>query len=81
MPYKSSALRTVRNSNEIARNPLRPTLKIIRPDGRIVQALELATDDGQILQASEERRGGRLRPAGMRVGVSLMGDACVLVRD
>jgi ABC-type Fe3+/spermidine/putrescine transport system ATPase subunit len=42
---------------------------------------ELATDDGQVLYASEERRGGRLRPVDMRVGVALLGDACVLVRD
>jgi ABC-type Fe3+/spermidine/putrescine transport system ATPase subunit len=42
---------------------------------------ELATDDGRVLHAAEERRGGRLRPPGTRVGVSLMGDACAIVRS
>ena len=56
--------------------------RIVFASNRGASALyELATDDGQTLQASEERRGSRLRPAGMRVGVSLLGDACVLVRD
>jgi len=56
--------------------------RIVFASNRGASALyELATDDGQTLQASEERRSGRLRPAGMRVGVSLMGEACVLVRD
>ncbi len=41
---------------------------------------ELATDDGQVLQAAEERRGGSLRLPGTRVGVSLAGEACCLVR-
>ena len=56
--------------------------RIVFASNRGASALyELATDDGQVLQASEERRGGRLRPAGMRVGVSLLGHACVLVHD
>ena len=42
---------------------------------------ELATDDGQVLQAAEERRGGRLRTPGTVVGVALRGDACTIVRD
>ena len=42
---------------------------------------ELLTDDGQVLQAAEERRGGRLRAPGTRVGVGLRGDACTIVRD
>ncbi|CAN5899027.1 ABC transporter ATP-binding protein [soil metagenome] len=41
---------------------------------------ELATDDGQVLRAAEERRGGALRPLGMRVGVTLAADACSIVR-
>lgn len=41
---------------------------------------ELVTDDGLILQATEERRGGALRAPGTPVGVMLMGEACVIVR-
>jgi ABC-type Fe3+/spermidine/putrescine transport system ATPase subunit len=41
---------------------------------------ELATDDGQLLQAAEERRGGALRAPGTRVGVTLDGASCSIVR-
>jgi ABC-type Fe3+/spermidine/putrescine transport system ATPase subunit len=40
---------------------------------------EVTTDDGQNLQASEDRRGSTLRPLGARVGVRLRGEACCLV--
>jgi ABC-type Fe3+/spermidine/putrescine transport system ATPase subunit len=42
---------------------------------------ELATDDGQVLQAAEERRGGALRTPGTRVGVVLTGNACSIVKS
>jgi ABC-type Fe3+/spermidine/putrescine transport system ATPase subunit len=42
---------------------------------------EVATDDGQILQAAEGRRGQSLRPPGTRVGVALSGEACTIVRE
>jgi ABC-type Fe3+/spermidine/putrescine transport system ATPase subunit len=41
---------------------------------------EIKTDDGLILKASEERRGGSLRDIGSRVGIVLVGSACSLVR-
>jgi len=41
---------------------------------------ELATDDGQVLQAAEERRGGALRAPSTRVGVTLAGASCSIVR-
>jgi ABC-type Fe3+/spermidine/putrescine transport system ATPase subunit len=41
---------------------------------------ELATDDGQVLQAAEERRGGALRAPGTRVSVTLADDTCSIVR-
>ena len=56
--------------------------RIVFASSRGVSALyELETDDGQVLQAVEVRRGGRLRPSGTRVGVALVGDACTIVRD
>ena len=41
---------------------------------------ELATDDGQVLQAAEERRGGALRAPGTRVGITLAGESCSIVK-
>jgi ABC-type Fe3+/spermidine/putrescine transport system ATPase subunit len=41
---------------------------------------EVTTDDSQILQASEDRRGGALRPVGARVGVRLRQESCCLVK-
>jgi ABC-type Fe3+/spermidine/putrescine transport system ATPase subunit len=41
---------------------------------------ELRTDDGLILKASEERRGGTLRAIGSRIGIVLAGGACSLVK-
>jgi ABC-type Fe3+/spermidine/putrescine transport system ATPase subunit len=42
---------------------------------------ELALDGGEVVQAAEQRRGLGLRPAGARVGVALIGEACSVVRD
>ena len=41
---------------------------------------EVVTDDGQTLQASEDRRGAPLRPVGGRVAVRLRDGACCLVK-
>lgn len=42
---------------------------------------ELSTDDGHVLQATEERWGNPLRQPGTRVGLRLRGEACTIVRD
>jgi ABC-type Fe3+/spermidine/putrescine transport system ATPase subunit len=42
---------------------------------------ELRLDDGQVLQAAEDRRGRPLRSIGTRVGVRVRGEACALVRE
>jgi ABC-type Fe3+/spermidine/putrescine transport system ATPase subunit len=41
---------------------------------------EVTTDDGQTVQASEDRRGGALRAVGARVGARLRRGACCLVK-
>ena len=41
---------------------------------------EITTNDGQSLQAAEERRGAALRLVGSNVGVALLADACTIVR-
>ncbi len=41
---------------------------------------EVTTDDGQTLQASEERRGAALRAVGTKVGVRLRDESCCLVK-
>jgi ABC-type Fe3+/spermidine/putrescine transport system ATPase subunit len=42
---------------------------------------ELETEDGQVLQGAEQRRGIGLRAIGSRVGVALIGEACTVVQD